>query len=149
MSERLLANLPSLTLYLVDRWEPPKEGDSYLTSGSIISQSNQEIFDSAKAETLLKVARFADRSVVLQLESEEAARKFPAHYFDFVFIDADHSYEGCKRDIGLWLPKVKKEGWIGGHDYAHPDQGGVEKAVLESFDTVEVDDNRTWFVRVK
>lgn len=49
---------------------------------------------------------------------------------DMVFIDADHEYEGVKRDIEAWKPYVKK--LICGHDY---DFEGVRKAVLETLGT--------------
>lgn len=48
---------------------------------------------------------------------------------DMVFIDGDHSYEGCTRDIEAWLPKIKPGGIISVHDYlkadvfARPDDG--------------------------
>jgi predicted O-methyltransferase YrrM len=37
--------------------------------------------------------------------------------FDMIYIDADHSYEGCKRDLIESYKKVKKGGYIMGHDY--------------------------------
>jgi predicted O-methyltransferase YrrM len=37
--------------------------------------------------------------------------------FDVVFIDGDHSYEGCKRDLVVAYSKVKPNGYILGHDY--------------------------------
>lgn len=36
---------------------------------------------------------------------------------DYVYIDADHSYEGMKRDLELVYPKMKPYGLILGHDY--------------------------------
>ena len=36
--------------------------------------------------------------------------KFEDGYFDFVYIDADHSYRGCKNDLVQWWPKVKVGG---------------------------------------
>lgn len=36
---------------------------------------------------------------------------------DMVFIDGDHSYEGCKGDIEAWLPNIKSGGIIAVHDY--------------------------------
>jgi len=36
---------------------------------------------------------------------------------DFVYIDADHTYEAVKADIAAWWPKVRVGGTIGGHDY--------------------------------
>jgi hypothetical protein len=44
-------------------------------------------------------------------------RTFPDDTFDMIYIDGDHSYEGCLRDLRLAHKKVKAEGWIMGHDY--------------------------------
>jgi predicted O-methyltransferase YrrM len=73
--------------------------------------------------------------------------------FDFVFIDADHSYEGVKADIEGFLPLVMPGGIIAGDDYSVPDYPGVVRAVDEAFgDKVErrVGPNGYphWFVRV-
>ena len=54
---------------------------------------------------------------------------------DMVFIDAAHTYEGCKRDIEAWLPKTRKI--IAGHDYS-PEWPGVMQAVTEAFGPVNV-----------
>jgi hypothetical protein len=43
--------------------------------------------------------------------------KFKDGYFDFIYIDADHSYQGCKNDLNQWWSKVKVGGIISGHDY--------------------------------
>lgn len=40
---------------------------------------------------------------------------------DMVFIDGDHSYEGCKGDISAWLPHVKPGGIMAVHDYNKAD----------------------------
>jgi predicted O-methyltransferase YrrM len=52
---------------------------------------------------------------------------------DFVFIDADHSYDSVKDDIARWAPKVRTGGWVGGHDYHPRKWPGVVKAVDEAF----------------
>lgn len=36
---------------------------------------------------------------------------------DMVFVDGDHSYEGCCNDIEAWLPKIADGGIIAVHDY--------------------------------
>lgn len=51
--------------------------------------------------------------------SFDMVKQFPDELFDFVYIDADHSFDGCYRDIIDWYPKVKKEGILCGHDYEH------------------------------
>jgi len=54
-------------------------------------------------------------------------------FFDMVYIDGDHSYEGAKADIcGTWK-HVKVGGWIAGHDYTDTPAPGddVKRAVDE------------------
>ncbi|SHI81496.1 Methyltransferase domain-containing protein [Palleronia salina] len=45
-------------------------------------------------------------------------RKMPDDYFDVIYIDGDHTYEGVMRDIEASLPKVKKDGVLVFNDYA-------------------------------
>lgn len=66
-----------------------------------------------------------------KMESTTASNNFPNNYFDFIYIDADHSYESVKRDLSAWLPKIKFNGWIGGHDYDNENFPGVHKAVVD------------------
>jgi predicted O-methyltransferase YrrM len=63
--------------------------------------------------------------------SSSFAHLFADASVDFVFIDGDHSYEGCATDIRLYAPKVKPYGVIAGHDYY--DAKGVRQAVDEAF----------------
>lgn len=49
--------------------------------------------------------------------STEAVKRFKDNYFDLIYIDADHTYEGCYRDICDWYPKVKSGGFLLGDDY--------------------------------
>ena len=49
--------------------------------------------------------------------SVDVAKVFPDGYFDFIYIDADHTYEGCLADLRAWYPKIKQGGIIAGHDY--------------------------------
>lgn len=63
-------------------------------------------------------------------DAAECASQFADGSVDFVFIDDDHSYEGCKRSIAAWKPKIKPGGWMAGHDF---DIEGVRQAVTETF----------------
>tara|TARA_B100000287_G_C20626358_1_gene777985 strand:+ start:401 stop:973 length:573 start_codon:yes stop_codon:yes gene_type:complete len=69
--------------------------------------------------------------------SHNISDRFENESIDFVYIDADHSYEGVKRDIQLYLPKLKKNGLMAGHDY-HEVWPGVVRAVDEIFGEPDV-----------
>lgn len=59
--------------------------------------------------------------------SQNAAYNFPDKSFDFIFLDAEHSYGCVKNDLNTWYPKLKEKGTFAGHDY----RDGVRKAVDE------------------
>lgn len=149
MSEQLFQTIPNLFLYLVDRWCETPKGDSYFKGSIKLARLDQQKFNAAYKNTLNKVNTWKGKFQVLKMESVAAAGYVQDGCLDFCFIDADHSYEGVLKDIRAWYPKIKNGGWICGHDYAHPEQGQVKKAVDEMFGVnVEVDINRTWFVRI-
>lgn len=80
---------------------------------------------------------------IVHMFSKEAATLFASNTLDFVYIDANHSYECVFEDLKLWYPKVKIGGVIAGHDYYDeylrftPDQPafrfGVVQAVHDFF----------------
>jgi predicted O-methyltransferase YrrM len=55
---------------------------------------------------------------VIKANSWEAADLYEDESVDFVFIDADHSYDSVVKDLTAWFPKVKNGGILAGHDYA-------------------------------
>lgn len=50
---------------------------------------------------------------------------------DFLFIDGDHSYEGVKSDMELYLPKLKPGARVAFHDYVGSSFYGLQQAVNE------------------
>lgn len=56
----------------------------------------------------------------LVMDSQTACRILSDNMFDLVFIDADHRYEQVKQDILSWMPKVRTEGILCGHDIYKP-----------------------------
>lgn len=77
-------------------------------------------------------AEYPDRATLLVMRTVDAAQMVGDGSLDFVFIDADHSYESVKEDIQHWAPKVRPGGWIGGHDY-NKKWPGVIRAVDEAY----------------
>ena len=65
--------------------------------------------------------------------SIDAVKHFEDNYFDLIYIDADHTYHGCLRDIVDWYPKVKKGGLLLGDYYkVYRSETGVEFGVIDS-----------------
>jgi hypothetical protein len=62
--------------------------------------------------------------------SVEAAKDFPENYFDLILLDTVHDYPNMVNDLWAWLPKMKNEGVICGHDYVRRFSGLI-KAVDE------------------
>jgi predicted O-methyltransferase YrrM len=136
---------------MVDSWEgggAAYDGDSGDWHAGL-SQEQQDAY----CEMARKAVGFAGaRAIVIRARSDEAAKSIPDGSLDFVFIDADHSYEGCKRDIATWWPKVRAGGVVGGHDYENVDfpKFGVTQAVNEFAQgigqTPSLGENFTWFL---
>lgn len=86
----------------------------------------------------------AGRSIISIPKLSDAAVNDVPGEVSFVYIDGNHRYQFVKNDIKNYLPKIRKDGYIGGHDYvvgsskrpAAPAKPGcspieVEKAVNE------------------
>ena len=77
--------------------------------------------------------------VQYRMPSAIASRMFPDDSVDLVYIDGWHHFSVVSADILTWLPKVRKGGWLGGHDYMSEVNSQVipaVKATLSSPDRV-------------
>lgn len=50
-------------------------------------------------------------------DSSVAGAKWTGGDIDFLVIDGDHSYEGVKKDLDVWLPHIAHHGAVFLHDY--------------------------------
>lgn len=108
-------------LYLVDIWKHmPIAGDG---------GSPQEWHDKNYKEAKERMQPFGKKVTFLKGESNKMVDKVKDDSLGFVYLDGNHSYEGVKEDLNLWLPKVKSGGVVAGHDYNH--LYGVMQAVNE------------------
>ena len=62
-----------------------------------------------------------------------SAELFEDASIDGLYIDSKHIYDHCIQEINAWLPKIKKGGFISGHDYTYKFIGVIQ-AVHEKFD---------------
>jgi hypothetical protein len=109
-SEQLLRHWLGRTLCLIDPWRHLSDYlDSFNASDKIMARR-------------LEIARrrlepWQERLRWFLETSEVAAKRFARGSCDFVYIDANHSYQHVCRDLQLWYPKVRPGGLFAGHDY--------------------------------
>jgi len=115
----------------VDCWEEVPGKPEYNDLGE-----SQQQLDGEYNSFMMEFGVLPNVRVVREF-SIEAAKMFPDGYFDFVYIDAAHTYEEVLLDCKAWYPKIKKNGILAGHDY-FPDERiwrglpcGVYQAVNE------------------
>jgi hypothetical protein len=149
LSAKILSKFNNIKKYIqVDRWCIYSAEEQAVENNSPMSYRNQKYFDSMKEENLKNIKRYKKRAKIIEMDSVDAAEYIKDEALHLCFIDAAHSYVGVMRDIKAWYPKVKKGGWICGHDI---DRVTVKQAVTEFFkdDKIIYDEERTWFVQKK
>ena len=45
---------------------------------------------------------------IFDTDSESASKKFNDDYFDYIYIDGEHSFKAVYDDLTYWFPKLKK-----------------------------------------
>lgn len=118
-------------LHLIDQWRfVPAYPRRWYGGADARSQADMDrIHDKV-------LDRFAGdpRVVIHRQPSETAALAFADGTFDWVYIDADHSYEAVRADLLGWAPKIRPGGVLVGDDYTWRDEQGalpVRRAVDE------------------
>lgn len=119
-AEKMYKAIPGLTLFAVDSWDN-------------VETERRERVHNRNVEWFCRNRLANWRPIVMKMDSVEASKYIADGSLDFVYIDGDHTYEGCKRDIEAWAPKVRKGGIVSGDDYYEfkSGRGGVIPAVNE------------------
>lgn len=128
-SFQILSHWKGRKLYSIDPWRA--FGEEYQDVNNVSQELHERRYQAVKS----RLASFKERSEIIRKTSLEGALLFENETLDFVYLDAQHSYEAVKADIQAWYPKLKKGGILSGHDYfdAVLDCGvfGVRQAVKE------------------
>ena len=116
-------------IHLIDPWlsQNNRAADRGFTTNqhSLAFENTRRLFSKAK------------NVYIQQGFAEEFVEDYEDEYFDFIYVDGDHSYEGCKKDLYEWYPKLKPGGFFGGHDFTNNNNSmrnkkyGVQKAACE------------------
>ena len=115
-TKQILTTWPTCSrLFAIDCWGP-FEGN-HLTSDDQEQRFRQVTEDFSGHSNVTIVRKY----------SLAAAAGMPNESIDFIYLDADHSHSAALLDLRSWLPKLKKNGIMAGHDYY--DGCGVKSAV--------------------
>ena len=105
------------TLYMVDTWRHIPE---YIDLNGRDDTYHYECM----IQTAKSIKDHQHRAHMIRMDSVKCSELFPDEYFDFIYIDADHSYEAVQKDLQVWWPKIKKGGLFTGDDYI-PEDGDI------------------------
>lgn len=100
-------------LYLIDPWCYRYEGKRvhYETSPEILAE------DDILYEKICRLFEEFENVEILRLRSEDAVAFFEDEFFDYVYIDGEHTFKAVLNDLTLYLSKVKIGGYLIGDDY--------------------------------
>jgi hypothetical protein len=137
-------------VYGVDGYRDPREDTDQVCAE--LAQRGPAAIDEECRRNLRDLID-AGTVVLIRAEAREGAQRVAARiggaYADLVFIDADHTEAGCRRDIEAYLPLVRPGGILAGHDYGERAHPGVKAAADAWFgDQVQRGPGSIWFVRV-
>ena len=85
--------------------------------GVLDGKYTKEIISRTNPTELVLVDIDSDIENVIKGDSVEVMNTFEDNYFDWVYIDTDHSYELTKKELEVCSRKVKDDGYIALHDY--------------------------------
>lgn len=119
----MLRELNIKKIYLVDPYE--LFDDSF--DSKVINNYTTEKIKNARQEALDRLELFGKQIEWVYEYSDNAVTKLPDK-LDFVYIDANHSYEFIKKDIQNYWNKIMPGGLLAGHDLSIY---SVAKAVVE------------------
>ncbi len=120
----ILAVCQPKELHLIDCWSAP------VTCSDPQGQNTRKVTDMAALYQEVAARFQSDPRVVLHWgDSVETLDQFAPGYFDFIYVDGDHSYEGCWRDLVAAARATRSV--MGGHDYQRRKFPGVVRAVDE------------------
>lgn len=129
-SQEIINKLDPISLFLIDPWRFESSYPDALYGGSQVK--NQQGMDETY-ESVKKRYNKNYRIKILRMDSIKASKCFSDEFFDWVYLDANHSYEFIKQDLELWFPKIKNRGVLYGDDFDVIGwwNNGVTKAVDE------------------
>jgi hypothetical protein len=109
-SEQIMRHWKGRKLWLIDPW---RHLDEYLDNCNTSDKRMERRLELARQ----RLHRWEPRIGWIRSTSELAANLFMQSSCDFVYTDANHSYQYVRQDLRLWYSKLRVGGLFSGHDY--------------------------------
>lgn len=147
MSRVLLDKIPNLELHMVDLWGVHPDDSAFVKSGDLRSRHSWKDYNDNLLLARRRVRQHTWHAHIHVTSTHAASKLFNDEALNFVFIDGDHSFEGCYQDMQDWWSKVRPGGIFSGHDYNyHPK--GMKIEVTQAVDQFLKEQNRTADLRL-
>jgi len=134
-STRALADNTDGIVYAVDPWNV----DYFTEQGTVLEGVNTFVLP----QFIENLREHVESGKVIPVRNFSYNFKCSS-LVDMVFIDGDHRYNICKKDILVALTNTKYGGIISGHDYGQSGWPGVKQAVDEFFPNAQIEDTIWW-----
>jgi predicted O-methyltransferase YrrM len=127
-----------IKIFAVDPWK-----DFYDPNDGASQKGNMNEVESLFDENI----KDSSKIIKMKMTSKEASEKFEENSLDFVYLDGSHAYQDLKDDINNWLPKIKKNGFIAGHDIGWQT---VQNAIKDTLGGINQQfGDSSWIVKVQ
>lgn len=120
----LILSMNPLKLFLIDPWQHQDYKGRLYNAPQLIMD---RIYDNVKN-------KFKNNPKVQILRNFSTEVYFENSFFDWVYIDGNHSYSNVVADLDFYFPLIKSGGYLCGDDYGWSDKyadGGPKRAVDE------------------
>lgn len=116
----ILLSLPNVNYFGIDPYLP-----DYDAADIFCAEVSRVLSDPDRASAMNRLGNavieglkvYGARANLIRKKSENAAPDFCEGFFDLVFVDGDHTFEGVMNDLNSWWPKVSDGGVLCGDDY--------------------------------
>ncbi len=116
-SEKILSICSPRKLHLIDVWATERYHDGL---AQLVNKKFKTHIESGQVE----INRGYSTTVV---------NDFQADYFDWIYIDTDHTYQTTADELKMYAPKMKKGGIMAGHDFVMGNwETGFRYGVIEA-----------------
>ena len=86
-----------------------------------VRSQNDDSYEQKRLDAIYQSMKLLENSdariEIIKDFSPAVTSRFEDNYFDFVYIDADHTEEAVYTDLNAWWSKVRPGGVLSGHDY--------------------------------